>query len=59
MRTLSTWDALQRIIEQARKAQDNIPIHDVYPGLYGITLRELRLGNIIAIATVAMEQERE
>lgn len=49
-------DVYERIIEQAQKARDDEPIdslRDIPLGMYGLTHQQVRLGNIIAIATVA------
>ena len=41
---------MERILDQAMKGLKEKEIPGVFPGLYGLTLAELRFGNIIAIA---------
>lgn len=47
-------DALDRMLTQAEKGLAQEPIPGVYPGLYGLTLEQVRLGNIAAIARTAL-----
>lgn len=45
------WD---RIIQQAEKARDDVPF-ETPVGYFGVSMRDMRLGNIIAIAANALE----
>jgi hypothetical protein len=52
-------DALERIIEQAQLALRDEPIRgleDTPLGAFGLSIKEMRLGNIIAIARVAQRE---
>lgn len=51
-----------RIIEQAQKAMADVPLgglEDEPLGMYGVTRREVRLGNIVAIALTTLRSGEE
>jgi hypothetical protein len=45
-------DVFERIRDQAQKALDEVPF-ETPVGAYGVSMREMRLGNILAITAVA------
>ena len=49
--------ALSRILVQAEKALDDVPF-ETPVGIYGLSIKEMRLGNIIAIARTALTLEK-
>lgn len=52
-------DTLKRILSQAEKALADEPVEcleDAPLGLYDLTHREVRIGNIIAMARVAIDR---